>query len=231
MKHKRIDGPSRFYEIDGKRYASVTSILSVISKPALIAWAAKQGSLQNMLATQQEAMDIGSSAHRIIEAHLKNEPYLLENEPREVQQAFANFLEWAKQTNFQIVHSEFVCYSELGYAGTADGIAKIDGELTVIDWKTSSGIYDDYWLQTEAYANAIDEMVARKELQLFEEPITNVSILRLSKKDGSFEAVTKKRDPRNLGTFVHAMHLWEWQQRCKEAYDNKNRRRKKRNSS
>ena len=39
----RKDGPSgRFYEIDGEDYPSVTHILSVIGKPALIAWAANQ---------------------------------------------------------------------------------------------------------------------------------------------------------------------------------------------
>lgn len=39
----RKDGPSgRFYEIDGERYPSVTHILSVIAKPALIQWAAKE---------------------------------------------------------------------------------------------------------------------------------------------------------------------------------------------
>ena len=33
---------TRFYEIDGKRYPSVTAILDSVAKPALIPWAAKQ---------------------------------------------------------------------------------------------------------------------------------------------------------------------------------------------
>lgn len=38
---KRNDTPrGRFYEIDGKKYPSVTTILSVIGKPALVNWAA-----------------------------------------------------------------------------------------------------------------------------------------------------------------------------------------------
>ena len=42
-KPKRIDGRSgRFYELDGERYPSVTHIIQVINKPALIAWAANQ---------------------------------------------------------------------------------------------------------------------------------------------------------------------------------------------
>lgn len=39
----RKDGPSgRFYEIDGESYPSVTHILQVINKPALVNWAANQ---------------------------------------------------------------------------------------------------------------------------------------------------------------------------------------------
>jgi hypothetical protein len=42
-KPTRKDGPSgRFYEIDGERLPSVTHILQVIGKPALINWAANQ---------------------------------------------------------------------------------------------------------------------------------------------------------------------------------------------
>lgn len=40
-KENKFGDKTRFYKIKGKQYPSVTSILSVISKPALVAWAAK----------------------------------------------------------------------------------------------------------------------------------------------------------------------------------------------
>ena len=41
-KAERMDGAKgRFYRVEGKEYPSVTSILQVIAKPALVAWSAK----------------------------------------------------------------------------------------------------------------------------------------------------------------------------------------------
>lgn len=45
-KIKRIDGESRYYEIDGIRYPSVTTILSCIDKPALRFWYRKEALLE-----------------------------------------------------------------------------------------------------------------------------------------------------------------------------------------
>ena len=45
--------------------------------------------------------------------------------------------------------------STVGYAGTADAIAKVQGEVVVLDLKTgASGIYPEAALQLSAYANA-----------------------------------------------------------------------------
>lgn len=56
----RTDGKQgRFYTIDGQQYASVTTILQAISKPALIGWAAKE----ERLMTIQAAADLYEDVH------------------------------------------------------------------------------------------------------------------------------------------------------------------------
>jgi hypothetical protein len=46
----------------------------------------------------------------------------------------------------------------LGYAGTIDRLAWLDGKLTLIDIKTSNNIHDSYWLQLAAYAALVHNM-------------------------------------------------------------------------
>lgn len=52
------------------------------------------------------------------------------------------------------IHSEVTLWNgELGYAGTADGIWKIDGETVLVDLKTSRNTWDEHWMQLTALAN------------------------------------------------------------------------------
>ena len=230
-KRIEVDG-KRVYVIDGTNYDSVTSALSSISKPALIAWAAKQGSLANMKATQDAAMGIGSEAHEIIDHYLKatlTDVHLHEKKP-EVLQAFDNFKEWATTKDFRIVDSEVLCYSPKHlYAGTLDALAYIDGKLCIADWKTSSGIWGEYWLQTEAYAAALEEM-HNLGLVALPGPITHLAILRLSKKDSTFEPRLQERRKRYFDVFISALDVYKWQCEDKKesnAYYNKKIKRKR----
>ena len=50
---------TRFYEVDGKRLPSVTSILSAVNKPALVPWAAKQEREMVYAAVQKMISDPG----------------------------------------------------------------------------------------------------------------------------------------------------------------------------
>ena len=43
-----------------------------------------------------------------------------------------------------------------GYAGTYDFYGKVNGKLTLLDWKTSSSIHDTYWMQLAAEVKAAD---------------------------------------------------------------------------
>jgi len=53
--------------------------------------------------------------------------------------------------------SERVCWGE-GYAGTVDMVVEIEGELWIIDLKTSQSVWPSHELQVSAYKHAIPMM-------------------------------------------------------------------------
>ena len=44
----------------------------------------------------------------------------------------------------------------IGYAGTYDFYGRINGKLTLLDWKTSSSIKEENWMQLASYVEATD---------------------------------------------------------------------------
>ena len=43
------------------------------------------------------------------------------------------------------------------YGGTLDFYCKVDGKLTLIDFKSGKGIFNEHFLQTSSYANLLTE--------------------------------------------------------------------------
>jgi hypothetical protein len=79
--------------------------------------------------------------------------------PGEAHPGCLAFLQWWDSVKpLENVESERIVYSKrLFYAGTCDLFATINGNPTVVDFKTGSGFYEDQPLQLAAYAMAIDE--------------------------------------------------------------------------
>lgn len=110
----------------------------------------KSGKIQG-----EEAADIGTVTHAWIEAHLRKEDIGLETLSPLARNAVDAFLKWESQHNLVVLSTEQTFYNcKLHYAGTADCVARIDGELTLFDWKTASGIYMEAAIQAWGYALA-----------------------------------------------------------------------------
>lgn len=102
-----------------------------------------------------EAADYGTMAHGWIEAHLHGKDVTLDTLPPPARKAVESFLDWEKEHHVEVITTEQTFYNcALHYAGTADCVAKVDGELTLLDWKTSSGIWMEYPVQVWGYALA-----------------------------------------------------------------------------
>jgi genome maintenance exonuclease 1 len=150
----------RYYPIPGadKYYPSVTSITSFKNAAFFAGWRKKVGEDEANRITNR-ATQRGTAFHSITEDYIKGELNLdryLENNPLSVR-----MFQSAKDTFDRIdnIHClETFLYSHyLGLAGRVDCIAEFDGELAVIDFKTSTkqkqeNYIEHYFVQETAYA-------------------------------------------------------------------------------
>ena len=161
LSRESIDGV-RYYNIGGenKKLVSITSVISHYSKEKFAKWRKRVGEEEANRITKR-ATSRGTDTHTLIESYLLNE------ELTEVQPISEMLFKLAKPTLNRInnIHClESSLYSEvLGVAGSVDTIAEFDGELAVIDYKTSAKPkprewIEDYFVQTMFYGMALYEM-------------------------------------------------------------------------
>ena len=68
------------------------------------------------------------------------------------------FTQWHTEYQPEVIAQEVAVFCEKhGFAGKFDLLALINGELDVVDWKTSSGIHSHFPLQFASYAEALEE--------------------------------------------------------------------------
>jgi len=161
LTRESIDGV-RYYNIGGenKKSVSITSVISHYSKEKFAKWRKRVGEEEANRITKR-ATSRGTDTHTLIENYLLNE------ELPEVQPISEMLFKLAKPSLNRInnIHClESSLYSEiLGVAGSVDTIAEFDGELAVIDYKTSAKPkprewITDYFVQTMFYGMALYEM-------------------------------------------------------------------------
>jgi len=157
LERETIDGV-RFYKVPDEdeflKLVSITSVTSFWSRAKFAKWRKKVG--------EKKANEITRKATtRGTDMHTMTEHYLLNEDLPEVQPMGDYLFKIAKPTLNKIdnIHSlEGSLYSkQLGVAGTVDCIAEYDGELAVIDFKTSKAPkprdwIDGYFVQAAAYA-------------------------------------------------------------------------------
>ena len=157
LERETIDGV-RFYKVPNEdeflKLVSITSVTSHWSREKFAKWRKKVG--------EEKANEITRKATaRGTDMHSMTEHYLLNEDLPKVNPMGDMLFKIAKPTLNKIdnIHSlEGSLYSkELGIAGTVDCIAEYEGELSVIDFKTSKAPkprewIDGYFVQAAAYA-------------------------------------------------------------------------------
>ena len=160
LKRVTIDGV-RYYDVpDGDKLVSITSVISWINREIFLEWRKRIGTEEADKITKASTSR-GTDMHTLVEYYLKNE------ELPSVQPLSEFLFKQAKpQLNLiNNIHAlETSLYSSrLGVAGTVDCIAEYDGELSVIDFKSSKKPkprewIDHYFVQCAAYACMLYEM-------------------------------------------------------------------------
>jgi len=188
---------TRYKNAKGKVIPSVTTIIGNNlgwNKGALIGWARKMA-LQGIDPNKErdEAADIGTLAHALIEEHITMkaphlEPVLVDRSlysPANLDKAetaFLAYLDWEAQHDVHLtdprVRSEERLVSEwFQYGGTLDFIVPVDGILSLIDFKSTNDLYVEHRIQLAAYEWLYEEV--------YGEAIPT-HLLQLGKEDGSF---------------------------------------------
>ena len=176
----------RFYQVDGKNYPSITTILSIQKKEGLIQWRKNVGEAAAKWEMARAARR-GKAVHTLVEQYLKGEtPAIRDVLPLGMFKLLKPYLD-----QIDNIHClEKIMYShKLTLAGQVDCIAEYNGKLSVIDFKTANKERIDSWnhnyyMQCTAYAIMYEE--------LFGTPIEQVVILQ-SGEDGSCNAFVKDK--------------------------------------
>ena len=161
---ERVEKDGRRYYVtpDGNHYPSITSILAQQENLGLEVWKAKVGE-KEAKRISQESTRIGTAVHQMAEFYLSNYIIKLKDEDKKIVDTF-NRLRFLLGNINNIVGLEITLFSDLlRVAGTCDCIANYNGQLSIIDFKTSrkpkkEEWIDDYYMQTFAYKMMFEEM-------------------------------------------------------------------------
>lgn len=187
--------PKKGYWIGKTRLPSVTTILGRFKESGgLMQWAFKQGQsgASHLYEKRDEAAECGTLAHEMVEVyvnggdHMKVISEVEEEMALKALNAFQMFREWHENSKIEIISEwqEIQMVSEkYQFGGTPDAIGRnADGQLILLDWKTSNAVYSDYCLQLAAYKTLWEENHP-------DQPITGgFYLLRFSKDFPDFSA-------------------------------------------
>jgi ATP-dependent exoDNAse (exonuclease V) beta subunit len=183
---------AHFYQTPtGEIYPSITTILHETmtneKKESLQNWKNKEIAADYIT---QEAATIGTETHKLIENHI--------NEVRQTDEVrllsvahFNNLIPFLQKIN-DVHGTELRLYSNtMKLAGTSDCIAKYDGELSIIDYKTKRSNQKEEWM-TDHFIQGTAYSQMFKELTGIE--VKQVVILVSSEKNLRMEFVKNTED-------------------------------------
>lgn len=148
----------------------------------------------------QDASELGDSVHEWIEASLFSTspfPNVADRNER-FWQCVEQFDAWRDTVDLKPHRTEVTVWDEredidgLGYAGTFDLQAEIDGEMYLIDVKTSRGLYSSTWMQLAALYNArylLQEGPDGRDQMLkdWQKPIQKLAVLHVRPDDVNYD--------------------------------------------
>ena len=207
----------RWYVREKKFYPSVTWICSYYPKGTpFYKWLAEKG-WDEAEAIKSAAGNKGSKVHQASEDIEKgkkikiSDKYPNDNgEPEELSveevKAIISFRDWLDTAKPELVACEVAMFNEeYGYAGTVDRIYRIDGQLWIIDLKTSKQVWPEHELQLSAYS-----MFDLGELQISPKEWANKKLGILQIGYNRNKAGYKLTEVENcFNVFLSARTIWE----------------------
>ena len=193
LEKKEINGMRLYHLPDGQWVPSITSVTSFYNREIFVKWRKRIG-LEEANRITKRATARGTDFHEAAQAYLMN----LELNWNDFMPATQFMFHHAKPYLDKInnIHAiERTLYSEyFGLAGRVDCIGEYEGELAVIDFKTSEKIkpeewFENYFVQEMFYASAYYEM-------------TNIPVKKLITLMVTPGGEVKVFDKRNKGDYI-----------------------------
>ena len=199
----------KYFLADGTQESGGSTICKIGEDAGgLIHWAwdlGKQG--KDYRKERDNAADIGTIAHFLIECYLTNQVADLEDYSQaDIDKAlncYNKFVDWWDKQDLEVVATEVqLVNEEHRYGGTIDLIAKNgNNEHILVDFKTSKKISEPYWRQCAGYAQLWNSNR--------EDAIVNHAIVRIGKQEeGDFEVVWKPDLTSYWNTFKSQVQVW-----------------------
>lgn len=162
---------------------------------------------------KDEAAGIGTAVHDWIEqfvlAKMNGTEMPLIPEDEFIRKGINGFVEWyLAQESVEFIKPERLVYSRTHQnVGKTDMLARVNGILTVFDWKTGKGVYPEFWIQLSSYWKAIEE----EDDCVIEQG----TLLHLDKETGEFTAHTISREEvdEHFEAFKALLVVKNWQKK------------------
>jgi genome maintenance exonuclease 1 len=208
IKTENINGGRYYVTPTGVKYPSITTVLSILSKKAIMEWRKRVGAEEaNKISTK--AARRGTNVHQMCEDYLNNKEYIT-NKTMPVDKEMFGTLKPILDERINNIHTqEATLYSDyLGVAGRVDCIAEFDGRLSVIDFKTSRKLKKKEWIsnyfqQASAYCVMYEERTGI--------PIDQIVIL-IAVDEEEPQVFIEKRD-NHIHDCIETIALYKEQQR------------------
>ena len=155
---------------------------------------------------KEEAAAKGSEVHAWIENYINSKlkknvqrPAMPKDE--QILNGVLAFLNWETEHKVRFLSTEKIVYSKKhNYVGLMDTKAKIDRKICAVDFKTSSGIYNEMRYQISAYRSADEEETGIK----YDGPNW---IIRFDKNTAEFEAYSFDEQANDFKAFLGALAI------------------------
>ena len=197
----------------GKRIPGTTTITGRFKDSGGLLWwafeqgkAAERGEINSLYDRRDTAGQLGTGVHHLVYRHVHGLQPLdlhkiecidtpdgeipLDDDARQsIQSAFDAYVRWERMTRLRVVRQEMNLVDTVyEFGGTPDAVGTMDGELCLLDWKSSSSIYSDMLCQISAYGYLCQfGLQMRKDFERMDCAITGgFHLCRFSKDHGDF---------------------------------------------
>jgi hypothetical protein len=215
-----------YYDEEGNYVPSVTTVLNAFPKgPEYYQWLKKVGTDADEI--RDAAGERGSTVHNLTEMYDSGEEVSLLSDNGGFKYRMDEWSMFERYTTFinkchptMLLSEETFVSRELGFAGTIDRIMTIGATNYLVDIKTSSSIWESYWLQLAAYRKLYEFCMRGGEAI----PIHGVAVLWLNAKtrtEGKNGAIQgegwqlairdEKQAHKDWELFCHTHVLWNAQ--------------------